>query len=97
MQLRPDWEVFGTKEEISKEIGHKFGFKLRLGWTEGKQHTSLVLQVPVLKPPSDPTAGTPRYRLCYWDQPGVRAQMAALIGMPVHQDEVQRVNHEPGE
>lgn len=73
-----DWEEkFGSMEEITKEI--EPGFKFKLGWTEADNFSALIVEA------RSERGGKRRYRLMYWGRGGVRAELAKLLGMPVHQ------------
>ncbi len=73
--LTGDWSEYGTADALEKEIGHKF----RPGWTETETDTALMVEIPT-------TGTTPLYRLNVWNRPGVRAELSALLGLPVHEE-----------
>jgi len=72
--LAADWEECGTKKSLEKQIGNDF--KVFLGWTETKTDTMLCVEVPS-------KLGEPRYNVYCWNQTGVRAKLAGLLGLPV--------------
>lgn len=71
--VTPDWHQFGTAKELADYMGM---VEINLGWTETATDTMLVVEVPTTLP-------TPEYRMSVWNRPGVRAEMAALLGLPV--------------
>lgn len=87
-----DWSQVGTQKQLEEDIGN--GFKLRLGWTECNGDTTLVVRVPSplttkyepndLTRPISPPPAEQYYCVYVWNCQGIRKELAALLGEPVH-------------
>jgi hypothetical protein len=72
--LTPDWSETATIKKLTDGIGKKF----KPGWTETETDTAFLEAVITL------SGSEQLYRLSVWNRPGVRAELATMLGRPVH-------------
>lgn len=73
--MNPDFVERGTLRQIRKALG----FHLKIGWNETATDTALVSEILPMS-----NGKEPQYEAKIWNRPGVRAELSALLGLPVH-------------
>lgn len=70
----PDFQIHGTKAHLDKQW--PIWKHLQIGWNDDTHDTTLMIELPKV--------GEKQYVVYVWNRPGVRAEIAALLGLPVH-------------
>lgn len=74
----PDFQIHGTKAYLDEQW--PIWKYLQIGWNDDTHDTTLMIE---LSPGVNNNINEPRYVVYVWNRPGVRAEIAALLGLPV--------------